>query len=303
MIHNIYGLYSTKDGIIRYVGETTYSLEQRLAQHKCDSLTRKNKTHKCNWIRSVYKEGYEIKILQIDTATDENWEESEIFWINEYKEKNKLTNELPGGNSGGPGAKRKDYLSYSDARKYMIENNIKSLKEYKLFYKKMVKRGEHFLPASAQEYYKLRGEWVNSFHFFGKTGLTDKEKHENFLTYDEAKNLVNSLGIKSFSEYKRYIKESGNTSLPTHPERAYAKDWIDRYNFFGKDKVSLLSYNEAKSFSMEMGFKTAKEYFEYRKNNKESKLPQHPERDYEEWVDWGEFLGTGRKYGKNKNFK
>lgn len=296
MLHRIYGLYSTKDGIIRYVGETTQSLQDRLSCHKCEGLTRKIKNHRCNWIRSVYKNGYEIKIVLLDTATEETWEDAEKHWISEYRERiGNLTNELDGGNSGGPGAKRKDYLSYDEARALMIENGIKTLGDYAVFYKKLKSEGKNILPASASQYYSLRGEWINSYHFFGKSGLTDMEKHENFLPYDDAKKLVNDLGIKTLTEYKTYIKASGNTSLPSHPERVYGNKWVNRYEFFEKEKATPLSYEEAKEFSIKNGFKTSREYFAYRKNNKNCKLPQHPERDYREWVSWADFLETNNK--------
>ena len=296
MKHYIYGLYSTEDGAIRYVGETTQDIKDRLSAHKSESLHQKKKSHKCNWIRKVYKCGFEVKIILIDTATENDWEDKEIYWINEYRTKNiGLTNQLPGGNSGGIGAKPKDYLSYNDARQLMIENDIKTLKEYHEFYKKLKNDGKNILPASAEQYYSLRGEWVGSFHFFNKIGLTDKEKHNNFLTYEEAKNYIKNFNFKDRNEYREYVRREKIPFLPVIPENTYKKDFVSMYDFLGKEKPQLLSYEEAKEFSIKNGFKTSREYFAYRKNNKNCMLPQHPERDYREWVSWADFLETNNK--------
>lgn len=73
MKYYIYGLYSTEDNIIRYVGQTKSQLNQRKNEHKCDALTRKIKNHKCNWIRKVYKDGFEIGITLLDEANEKNW--------------------------------------------------------------------------------------------------------------------------------------------------------------------------------------------------------------------------------------
>ncbi len=301
MIHRIYGLYSTEDGIIRYVGETTQSLQDRLSCHKCEGLTRKIKNHRCNWIRSVYKNGHEVQITLLDIATEETWEDAEKHWIREYRENvGNLTNELDGGNSGGPGAKRKEYLSYDDARSLMKENGVKSLRDYTIFYKKLKSEGKNILPASAIEYYSLRGEWVNSYHFFGKSGLTDREKHDNFLSYDEAKKYIKKFNFNNRNEYREYVRKNKIQFLPFNPERAYKKDWVTMYDFLGKEKIVTYTYEDSMRFSREMGFKTAREYFQYRKEKDAKFLPQHPERDYKEWVSWGEFLGTGRKYNKVK---
>lgn len=96
MVYFIYGLFSTKDGVIRYIGQTK-SIRSRLSSHKYDALKRKSKNHKCNWIRSVYESNYEIDIKVIEECDDGNVDEKEIYWINKLKSCNKLTNELKGG--------------------------------------------------------------------------------------------------------------------------------------------------------------------------------------------------------------
>jgi hypothetical protein len=54
----IYGLFSTRDNAIRYIGQT-HRITARIAQHVTES---KNKdTDKCNWISTEQADGFEIK--------------------------------------------------------------------------------------------------------------------------------------------------------------------------------------------------------------------------------------------------
>ena len=91
MEYYIYGLSSSKDGIIRYVGQTKNALKNRLNEHKCDALTRKLKSHKCNWIRKIYKTGFKLQIELIEITDELHWQEREIYWIQEYRKKQKYS--------------------------------------------------------------------------------------------------------------------------------------------------------------------------------------------------------------------
>lgn len=77
----IYGLYSTDDGVIKYIGKTKYMLSKRLREHINGALKRNCKTHKDNWIRNVYSNGYKIDIELIEKCDDSIWEEREKYWI------------------------------------------------------------------------------------------------------------------------------------------------------------------------------------------------------------------------------
>lgn len=101
----VYGLYSTEDGIIRYVGQTIQSLNRRLHQHLADSKRVDYRSYR--WIRKVLRSGYEIKIAAIEE--DCVLGEAEKAWICYYKRITpNLTNVCEGGNSGPIGVKRSE---------------------------------------------------------------------------------------------------------------------------------------------------------------------------------------------------
>jgi len=78
---NIYTLSDPITNEIRYIGQTTTTLEKRLYYHIIESRTN-NITRKINWIRSLVKKGLEPKIELLDIG---NWSDNEIFWIEQFK--------------------------------------------------------------------------------------------------------------------------------------------------------------------------------------------------------------------------
>lgn len=86
-------IYRLKDPItleVRYVGKTVSSLEKRLGEHI--SYSKKGKTHRDNWIKSLPDRPI---IELIEECDDSIWEERERYWITYYKAR--LTNHTDGG--------------------------------------------------------------------------------------------------------------------------------------------------------------------------------------------------------------
>lgn len=90
----VYGLYSSEDGIVRYIGQTIQSLETRLRMHLYG--VKKSNIHRHNWMRSVIDSGHtvEIKVLCEDAV----WNETEKELIQQHRESGvKLVNCTAGG--------------------------------------------------------------------------------------------------------------------------------------------------------------------------------------------------------------
>jgi hypothetical protein len=79
----IYGLVSSENGLIRYVGQTTVNIERRVRQHIKNSLRVKATTHKDAWIKKVIRDGFSIEY----TILQENaiWNIDEVKWISKLK--------------------------------------------------------------------------------------------------------------------------------------------------------------------------------------------------------------------------
>lgn len=100
-------IYSLRDelGIARYVGKTTQSLRGRLDRHL--SCSKKGKTHRDNWIRSMEAKGLRPRIDLIEMAEGDG-KEREIFWIATMRSSGwPMTNTTDGG-EGGSGIQKSE---------------------------------------------------------------------------------------------------------------------------------------------------------------------------------------------------
>lgn len=282
MKYYIYGLSSSEDGIIRYVGQTKNNIKNRLNEHKCDALTKKLKSHKCNWIRKVYRDGFEIKISLIEETDEKHWQEREIYWIQEYRKTNKLLNQLDGGECGGIGGKYFQY-SYSETKDLLKKMNFsfKNFKEYKSKIKEQEEL-KKFFPLNPKKVFSARNEWVSWGDFLGNAYVSDQEKHNNILTYELAKNIVRERKISDMNEYQKLSLTRND--LPLWPNKAYKnKGWNNWYDFLGKTKIVKCSYETFCRY-LSIHFNkliTRKKYEEMFTSGKLSKkLPYHPDRIY-----------------------
>jgi len=93
----IYGLISSRDGEVRYVGKTVETLEQRLSRHLGKHYLKYNH-YKCHWLKKELKDGYEISIVAIDEVPNEDWQFWERYWIQQFRAWGfRLTNTTDGG--------------------------------------------------------------------------------------------------------------------------------------------------------------------------------------------------------------
>ena len=95
----IYTLKHPDTKEIRYVGKTVQQLKYRLATHISRSKKYRYAYVNC-WIYSLLQEGKKPIIELIEEVEDNLWEEKEIYWIQYYSSRTRLTNfQLGGGHS------------------------------------------------------------------------------------------------------------------------------------------------------------------------------------------------------------
>lgn len=90
----IYGLSSSRDGELRYVGQTVQKPATRLRVHL--ESAKRNKTHIANWIKREVAGGYAI-LMEI-LEENASWNTAEIEWISKHKALGtRLLNHTDGG--------------------------------------------------------------------------------------------------------------------------------------------------------------------------------------------------------------
>ncbi len=223
----IYGLYSTEnEELIRYVGKTKYMLSKRLREHINGALLRGCKTHKDEWIRNVYKKGYEVKIRIIEECDNSIWEEREKYWIRNMPS---LTNLTEGGDGGHGNLYN---VSYDEMKMYIQSYYIR-INSKKSFIKESANFDKKY-PKNPEEVFKLRGEWISWGDFLGTKKIQDnKVAHSNYISFKEAKKYVNThIKPKTSVEYRKYIDENEVIFLPRKPFRFYSKNGWNGWGYF-----------------------------------------------------------------------
>lgn len=177
-------------------------------------------------------------------------------------------------------AKLNFYRSYENAKEAARKLGIKSESEYRESY-----REDPRLPSKPKNIYKNKG-WSDWYDFLGT------ERPKFYLTYNEAKNATQDLGIKTSHEYRKHYKE--DSRLPSQPNQIYTnKGWSNWNDFLGTISVNTYqTYLKASHAAQKLGIKT---YTIYKKRYKEDiELPRHPDRTYSNngWIDFNIFLGV-----------
>ena len=167
------------------------------------------------------------------------------------------------------------YYTYTEASIVVKKLSIKTRDEYNVRYKE-----DPLLPSRPERIYKK--EWNGTKSFLGT-------KKEIYITYNEAREAVLLLGIKTRSEYIERYRE--DTRLPARPDNLYKLEWRGYRAFLLN---SYESYKQASESAINLGIKTWNDYrFRYKED---PKLPAKPERYYkEEWTGYPEFLGLSCK--------
>lgn len=317
----IYGLFSTEDNKIRYIGQTKSSLGTRLSSHKYDALKKNAQNHKCNWIRSIYKKGYILGITCIEKCNKKDLNNKEIEWISKLKEECNLVNQLKGGNSGGIGGKMKNYLSYNDAKLLLRDyKELYSQDEYHRNFDKFPELKDK-IPKHPEDVYKLRGEWKgfrDYLEFVPKPIKIKKDYGANYKSYEEASKFAVEHHFLYTDEYKKYIKDNElNKIYPLYPNKVYKdKGWTNWYNFVSnngeinikiemlKRKTNYVDYETAKRIIKKYNLSSFDKYIELLNSSTDielKQLPRDPFSHYKrtnEWKNFQDYLGKERKRKK-----
>jgi hypothetical protein len=168
------------------------------------------------------------------------------------------------------------YVSYSQAQKVVQRMGIESRSDYKKRY-----REDKCLHSYPNKRYKE--DWVSWNHFLGKPIKVF------YKSYQQAQSAAQNLDILSSAEYQKRYKE--DSQLPVYPYSNYKKSWNNWQFFLLPKKFSTLPLLK-KACKILLISDTV----QYRKVRKKYKLPAHPERQFEDWIDWYDLLQIPRPF-------
>ena len=163
----------------------------------------------------------------------------------------------------------KIFLNYNDCKKIVIEQKINSINMY-IRWKDKPKN----IPSKPDIIYKNKG-WTTWSDFLGSLVISNKDKGQKYLDYQDAKDYLKKLDLNHKIDYLEYIINNNIDFLPKRPDYIYKKDWkgyLDYLNCIGLRS----SYGEMKikDFLEKNNIKYEREKkFEYCVNKNNNKLP------------------------------
>lgn len=281
----IYGLHTSNDDTIRYVGKCM-DPEYRLKMHY--SQRNSYESHKNKWIKKSIKNGEEIIMTILEEVNEDNWQYKEREWIEKFEN---LTNIAKGGKGG---SSKKYNIKYHEMREIIQKYNIKSKTDFLKFTK-----SEKFpknLPKQPVSYFK--DNWISWGDFLGTNRVQDNKAIEKYISYEEAKLYIKSMNINSIKEWKLNISNIPEF-IPNRPERFYKKrGWISWVDFLGKKRIAnqnrkIFSYEDTKEIIKKLNIKSIKEYKIIQSELYLNELPVHPHLTYKNkgFKNYDEFFG------------
>ena len=198
--------------------------------------------------------------------------------------------------------KVRTFLNFRDAKKYLWSKKISNRKEW-IELKNSGKLPDN-IPSNPRNIYKNDPEWKSLPDFVGY----DKgfEGLNSFLPFNEAREIVWTLNLKSWAEWNKYCSSTErNRKIPKSPQFAYSDDWLSIQDWLGYKKgfrgYNYLPFDKARSYVRELKLNSQKEWIEFRKSEKKpDNIPSVPQSVYKkEWNGMGDWLGTGRTVKKN----
>lgn len=120
----------------------------------------------------------------------------------------------------------------------------------------------------------------------------DKRRPE-WLSYEEARSVVQAAGIKTSQEYQKWNRPR---NIPSNPSRVYLP-WPGMSEFLGTGRPRVrefLSHAEAMAYMQEhTTIRTGEEFSKWK--DRPHFIPCNPHKRYKEWKSWEVFLGKNYK--------
>ena len=185
-----------------------------------------------------------------------------------------------------------NWRSYEEAKKYAQSLNLTNGNNWRF---KSNNNHPKDIPSHPEEAYKK--EWKGWKEFLGNTII--------YKSYEESKKYIKFKKIKTKEDFYKIIKTKKiPKDIPLTPPYFFKKEWKGWGDFLDTGRIAnqkrvYSSYEDAKRIVLSLKLKSVEDWKIFTKSkNFPDDLPKYPNTTYkDEWIDWGDFLGTrSRKY-------
>ena len=191
-------------------------------------------------------------------------------------------------------------MSFDQAKALMQSQGIKTNREF-IKWNKAGNRPKDF-PSNPNIIYK--DKWRGWGDFLGTGNIsTRKREKRKWMSFNQAKALMQSQGIKTSTEFNEWKKAGKRPKdFPSNPAQTYRNKWRGWGDFLGTGNISTrnrekrdwMSFQDAKTLMQSQDIRTREQFREWRKSEQRPEhFPSHPDEVYtNEWRGWRDFLGT-----------
>jgi superfamily II DNA or RNA helicase len=191
-----------------------------------------------------------------------------------------------------------NWRRFEDARAFVHSVGLKAQSAWTHYCKSGKKPPD--IPVAPDTVYANAG-WSGFGDWLGTNVIATRMRQ--YRPFAEARAYVHSLGLKSETEWRDYLKTGKKPDdIPAVPGNTYAKaGWTNWGDWLGTDSVASYSrqyrpFSEARNFVQTLGLRLTAEWVNYCKAGQlPADIPRSPEWIYANsgWVGMGDWLGTG----------
>ena len=201
------------------------------------------------------------------------------------------------GTTNMPRTRTTEWMPFLEAKAFIQNQGITSEPQFRKWRKDGLH--PHNFPANPDRVYIK--EWSSWGDFLG-TGKKKNTK-QDWISYAEAKEFIQTQGITSAAEFSEWRKsELRPHNFPSNPRTIYKEEWSSWGDFLGTGNTNTktkewMPFLEAKAFIQTQGITLVSEFYKWKKSDKKPhNFPATPHSVYkEEWNGWKDFLGTTKK--------
>lgn len=188
------------------------------------------------------------------------------------------------------------YRPFSEAREFARSLKLKKGSDWMLYAKSGKKPAD--IPAIPHQTYRNQG-WISVSDWLGTKFIANKNKI--FMSFEEARDFVHTLSLKSQIEWFEYVKSPQKPNdIPANASVFYKNrgwiswgDWLGTYEIASYNKI-YRSFYDARKFARSLGLNGQNDWIEYHKSGKRPlDIPASPSVVYKHkgWVSWHDWVG------------
>jgi hypothetical protein len=205
--------------------------------------------------------------------------------------------------TGTVATSKKQYRPFQEAQKFAKSLKLESGRAWHEYCKSGNKPDD--IPRNPTTYKK---EWNGWGNFLGTERVASHLR--TYLPFKEARAFVISLNLKGAKEWHEYCKSGNKPDNIPRNGTTYKKEWNGIGDWLGTGNLSpsdqrkqRRSFKESRKFVRTLELKGIREWKQYcASGNKPDNIPANPTSYSNEWINWGDFLGTNTVATQNKEY-